>query len=125
MRDRVQKKIFSYFKMGIITTFPDNSKRYMSINGNKVTIEKFFGGHLVNSVAPPLQYKVSTTFDIYTVADDGMVDVTVGNTNVSVYLPDIAGINLYSRLYEEVKRTLHNHEDDHVTRVPDVHNEEE
>jgi hypothetical protein len=47
-----------------------------------------------------------------------MVDNPVGNTVVSVYLPDIADINLYSRLYEQVKLTLHNAEDDYVTRVP-------
>jgi hypothetical protein len=111
--------------MGIITTFPDNSKRYLSINDNKVIIEKFFGGHMVNSNAPPLQYKISATFDIYTLTDDGMVDNAVGNTVVSIYLPDIADINLYSRLYEQVKLTLHNAEDDYVTRVPEVHTHEE
>jgi hypothetical protein len=128
LREVARKKISSYLKMGIITTFPDKSKRYISINGNKVGIEKFFGGHLTNSHAPPMQYKVSATFDIYKLTDDGMVGESIGNTNISVYLPDCKDVDLYSRLYEELKLTLYNHADDAVIRVPAPpveHNHEE
>jgi hypothetical protein len=57
-----------------------------------------------------------------------MVDANIGNTNISVYLPDCKDVDLYSRLYEELKLTLYNHADDAVIRVPAPpveHNHEE
>jgi len=124
LREVARKKIFSYVKMGIITIFPDNSKRYISISGNKIEIEKIFGGHMV-SISPPMQYKVSTTFTMYSLQDDGMIDTAIGTSSVYFFKTDITGIDLYSSLYEEIKRTLHNHTDDDILRVSTIHNHEE
>jgi hypothetical protein len=117
LREIARKKIFSYLKMGIITTFPDNSRRYISINRNEVEIKKVMGGHIDFNPENATEYQVSTTFTVFTLRDDGMLDAEVGKNSICLYLPDIAGIDLYSRIYEEIKLSLHNHTDDAIARI--------
>jgi hypothetical protein len=116
--------------MGVITTFPDNSKRYVSTSGNGITIHRMYGGDLV-APGERVLYRVVGKFTMWTLFENDTVNETVGDLEVQLYVSEINGVKLQEQLYEQLKKNLHNYEDDYVNRSvlveeeAHVHTEEE
>jgi hypothetical protein len=117
--------------MGVITTFPDNSKRYISMGANHITIHRTSGGDLVTAAEKTL-YRVVGRFNMWTLNENDTVNETIGDMEIQLYdVSEINGVKLQEQLYEQLKKNLHNYEDDYVNRSvlveeeAHVHTEEE
>jgi hypothetical protein len=104
--------------MGVLVTFPDGSKRYMSIGDNTIEITRMSGGDLIpEGQSPPTLYRVATKIGIWTLNEDGTINDSIGESVTQIFIPELNGINLYEKLYEQFKQTLYNYENDSTNRA--------
>jgi hypothetical protein len=111
--------------MGVITTFPDNSKRYISMGANHITIHRTSGGDLVTAAEKTL-YRVVGRFNMWTLNENDTVNETIGDMEIQLYdVSEINGVKLQEQLYEQLKKNFYNYEDDYGVNRSSVKQEEE